>query len=132
MAYTYEFGSIASGLQFTIVYDEVLKTFTVTVLKGAMNVNALYWSDGNSNTTLSGLYQLDSTKGDQNLADNTISAWNPTKADSSLNMNGATVVWDEGTSTTEKETWDGGLKISDTGLGKTPSESYIVAGSANP
>ncbi|MDO9460633.1 MAG: hypothetical protein Q7N95_11030 [Alphaproteobacteria bacterium] len=110
--YEYEYGSVASGLQFTIVYDDVAKTFTIKVLTGAMNVNALYWSDG------------DATGGE-----GTMSGFDA-KKDASLNMNGANTVWNEdGTTSSTKETWDGGVKISSAGLGSTPPVSYITAGS---
>src|SRR3954447_5836478 len=43
-------------------------------------------------------------------------------------MNGADVVWNpDGTSTTVKETWDGGVKLSDPGLTKTPPPTYLTA-----
>src|SRR4051812_13725549 len=46
----YNFGSDAAGLKFTIdvKYDSTglgLTTFTVNVLTGSLNLNALYWKD---------------------------------------------------------------------------------------
>jgi hypothetical protein len=95
---TWNFGSDAEGLKFTVVYDSVTNKFTVTVLTGSMNVNALYWTDGDS-TANEGSY----------------AGFTGAKSESSLNMNGT------------GQTWDGGLKISDAGLGKTPPASYITA-----
>lgn len=97
--YEWDFGSVAEGLQFKVVYDSVAGTFTTTVLFGSMNVNALYWSDGNTvDSALTGL-----------------TGFTGAKSESSLNMNGS------------GEVWDGGLKISDAGLGKVPPSSYITA-----
>jgi hypothetical protein len=94
----WDFGSDAEGLKFTISYDSATNKFTVTVLTGSMNVNALYWGDGD-NTASEGSY----------------SGFSGAKSESSLNMNGT------------GEVFDGGLKISDAGLGKTPPSSYITA-----
>jgi hypothetical protein len=96
--YTWEFGSDAEGLAFTIVYDDVTKQFTVTVQTGSMNLNALYWNDGD--TTASGS-TFDDFTGD--------------KSEKSLNMNGT------------GEVWDGGIKVSDAGLGNG-GEGYVAAG----
>jgi len=95
---TWNFGSVAEGLQFKIEYDSVNNTFTVTVLTGSMNVNALYWTD-NDGTSNEGSY----------------TGFTGAKSESSLNMNGTGY------------DWDGGLKVSDAGLGKTPPPSYITA-----
>ena len=100
-SYTWDFGSDAENLKFTVVYDSVTKEFTVTVLTGSLNVNALYWGDG-----------------DAESGEGTMSGFDA-KKDSSLNMNGT------------GEVWDGGLKISNAGLGKTPPDSYISADSAH-
>src|SRR5947209_7968182 len=83
----YSFGSAAAGLQFTItaVYNTTTHdtTFTVQVITGALNVNALYWGDGDSTANESRYYQANGS-----------TAWDPNaKADSNLNMNGADVVW---------------------------------------
>ena len=46
----YEYGSAASGLQFTINTvanpEWAAPGFTVHVIQGSLNLNALYWSDG--------------------------------------------------------------------------------------
>ena len=39
--YSWEYGSSEAGLRFTVVYDDQAKTFTVTVLEGHMDMNAL-------------------------------------------------------------------------------------------
>src|SRR3954463_1277998 len=111
---TYNFGSAASGLQFDIkvVYSATLgtTTFTVVVNIGALNVNAIYWKD--SDSTFDGVVSnalATTTFYQENLANGAETAWDPNaKADANLNMNGANVVWNpDGTSTTEKEVWDG-------------------------
>ena len=108
----YEYGSDASGLCFTI--DAVANgsggtNFTVHVLTGSLNLNAVYWSDG------------DSTK------EGTLIDFTGAKSENSLNMNGANVVWnDDGTSTIAKEVYDGGIKLSDAGLGHG-TDTYLTA-----
>jgi hypothetical protein len=72
--YTWEYGSAGSGLHFTIVYDDVAQTFTVTSLEGSFDLNALWFSDG-----------ADGGEGDTTL----------TKKDNSLNMNGTGEEWDD-------------------------------------
>ena len=106
--YTWEFGAEGSGLHFTVVYDSDANTFTVNGLEGSFDLNALWFSDG----------------------DGTSDGYTLTKSDSSLNMNGSTTVWDEGTSTTEKITWDDYQKLSSTGLGSegVDKDTYITAG----
>jgi hypothetical protein len=99
--YTWDFGSVAEGLAFTIVFEN--GTFTVTVTHGSMNLNALYWTDGDSTANEGG----------------GLTGFTGAKSENSLNMNGT------------GEVWDGGIKISDAGLGKTPPDSYIVAGSGH-
>jgi hypothetical protein len=95
--YTWEFGSEGSGLHFTIVYDDVSGQFSVNSLEGSFDLNALWFSNGDS--TVDGSTTL-------------------VKSDSSLNMNGSNTVWDdEGNATSEKITWDSYLKLSSTGLG---------------
>jgi hypothetical protein len=111
----YEFGSDASGLRFTIdaVSDGAGGTkFTVHVITGSLNLNALYWSDG------------DSTGGESSSL-----GFTGAKSENSLNMNGSNVVWnDDGTSTTAKEVYDGGIKLSDVGLGKGDGSTFLTAG----
>lgn len=95
-SYTWEYGAAGSGLHFTITYNDADGTFTVTSLEGSFDLNALWFSDGN--TTSDG-YTL-------------------AKGDNSLNMNGSNEVWaDDGTSSMEKITWDDYAKLSSTGLG---------------
>jgi hypothetical protein len=113
--YEWDYGSAAAGLQFKVVYNTATSNFTVTVLTGSLNVNALYWSDG------------DSTAGE-----GTLSGFTGAKSETSLNMNGSNVLWaDDGTSTSATELYDGGLKISNAGLTGTPPDSYIVAGTSH-
>ena len=108
----YEYGSDASGLCFTIdaVSDGAGNTtFTVHVITGSLNFNALYWSDG------------DSTK------ESSLINFTGAKSENSLSMNGSNVVWnDDGTSTTAKEVYDGGIKLSDAGLGHGTA-TYLTA-----
>jgi Tol biopolymer transport system component len=82
--YTWDYGSAAAGLQFTVQYDDSNQEFTVTSLVGSFDLNALWFSDGN--TTSDG-YRL-------------------AKSQNSLNMNGTDTVWDDGTSTQQKIVWD--------------------------
>jgi hypothetical protein len=97
--YQWDFGSDAQLLKFNVVYDSGTNQFTVTVLTGSMNLNALYWNDGDN---------VDS-------ATTGLSGFSGAKSENSLNMNGT------------GEVWDGGMKISDAGLGKTPPPSYMDA-----
>jgi hypothetical protein len=46
--YTWEYGSVESGLQFTIVFDDETDQFTVKSLTGSFDLNALWLSDGNT------------------------------------------------------------------------------------
>ena len=87
--YSWEYGSIAVGLEFTIVYDSATNKFTVSVATGAVDINALWFSSGD--TTSDGYTLL--------------------KSDNNLNLNGTSTVWeDDGTSSTAKFVWDGYLK----------------------
>jgi hypothetical protein len=79
-AYTWDFGSDAEGLKFSVVYDSDTGAFTITVLTGALNVNALYWSDGDN----------------VNSIDTALSGFTGAKSESSLNMNGTGEVFDGG------------------------------------
>jgi hypothetical protein len=81
--YTWEYGSSEAGLRFTVVYDDQAKTFTVNVLEGHMDLNALWFSDGDSRS-----------EGNTKLS----------KSDNSLNMNGATQVWEDSSADSEKIT----------------------------
>ncbi|WP_448681707.1 VCBS domain-containing protein [Pseudomonas nicosulfuronedens] len=71
-SYQWDFGSAESGLQFKVVYDDT--GFTVTCLTGHMDLNALWFSDGDKNV-----------EGTVTLS----------KADNSLNLNGTGVTWDD-------------------------------------
>ena len=93
--YTWEYGDAAAGLQFTIAFDDSTDTFTVTSLAGSFDLNALWFSDGN--TTSDGYTLI--------------------KSDNSLNMNGSDTVWDDGTSSAQTIVWDTYGKLSSTGLG---------------
>jgi hypothetical protein len=90
--FTWDYGSAAAGLDFTIVFDDSNDTFTVTSQTGSFDLNALWVSDGN--TTSDG-YTL-------------------AKSDSSLSMNGSDTVWDNGTSSLQKIVWDDYGKLSST------------------
>lgn len=70
--YTWGFGVAGSGLHATVVYDSALERFEVQMLEGSMDLNALWFSDGNA---VSSGYSL-------------------SRADNSLNMNGTAVAWD--------------------------------------
>lgn len=95
----YQYGSAASGLQFTIdaVANGSGTSFNVQVLVGSLNLNAVYWGDG------------DNTANESHF-DGVFA--------NSDNINGANVLWnDNGTSTSKNEVYDGGKKLSDAGLG---------------
>ena len=94
-SYQWDFGSIESGLQFNIVFDG--SNFTVTCSSGYMDLNALWFSDGDKR--IEGTVTL-------------------SKSDSSLNLNGTGI------------TWDDYYKVSSTGLGTagTDKTSYLTAG----
>src|SRR5688572_658512 len=110
--YVWNFGSDATGLKFSVSFDG--SQFTVTVETGYLNVNALWFSDGDSSSD----------------------GFSLLKSDSSLNMNGSNTVWaydEDGNpiTTSEKTVWDEYLKLSSTGLTSTPPDSYIVAGTSH-
>ena len=102
----YEFGSAAAGLQFTITAttnaEGTHTDFTVNVLTGSLNLNAVYWSNG------------DATNDDVSGVD--LIGFTGKSSENSLNMNGS------------GEVWDGGIKLSDAGLGKVPPATYLHAG----
>lgn len=107
--YTWEFGSDSGSLHFTVTYDTATSQFSITSLTGSFDLNALWFSDGD---TLSDGYTL-------------------LKSDSSLNMNGTNTVWnDDGTSSGEKIVWDDYAKVSSTGLGTdgTDKLSFVSEG----
>jgi uncharacterized repeat protein (TIGR01451 family) len=110
----YKFGSPGSGLEFEI--DAIPDglggtTFTVHVITGSLNLNALYWGDG------------DSTAGESFKK-----GFTGANSENSLNMNGANVVWDDnGNSTGKQITYDGGVKLSDAGLGHGTA-TFLEAG----
>jgi hypothetical protein len=106
--YTWQYGSQSAGLQFEIVYDTASESFVVTSLVGEFDLNALWFSDGN--TTSDG-YSLD-------------------RSDNALNMNGNTTVWDGTTSTNNRIVWDSYLKTSSPGLGRAGrgKSTFLEAG----
>ncbi len=106
--YTWQYGSQSAGLQFEIVYDTASESFVVTSLVGEFDLNALWFSDGN--TTSDG-YRLD-------------------RSDNALNMNGNTTVWDGTTSTNNRIVWDSYLKTSSPGLGRAGrgKSTFLEAG----
>ncbi len=71
--YTWEYGDTTQALWFTASYNTVTNQWTVDMKKGSMDLNALWWSNGDSNA-------------DGNIV--------LSKADNSLNMNGTGIVWD--------------------------------------
>ncbi|WP_207884386.1 VCBS domain-containing protein, partial [Pseudomonas sp. 30_B] len=71
--YQWDFGSAASGLQFKVVYNSA-GTFTVTCTTGYLDLNALWFSDGDK------------------LVEGTVTL---AKSDNSLNMNGTGITWDD-------------------------------------
>ena len=71
-SYQWDFGSVESGLQFNIVFDG--SSFTVTCTSGYLDLNALWFSDGDK--TVEGSVTL-------------------VKSDNSLNLNGTGITWDD-------------------------------------
>jgi len=71
--YTWEYGDTTQALWFTASYNTVTNQWTVDMKKGSMDLNALWWSNGDSK------------------ADGAI---NLLSKDNSLNMNGTGIVWD--------------------------------------
>ncbi|MFV3304436.1 VCBS domain-containing protein [Pseudomonas sp. NY15181] len=71
-SYQWDFGSAASGLQFKVVFDGT--SFTVTCTSGYLDLNALWFSDGDK--LVEGVVTL-------------------AKSDNSLNMNGTGITWDD-------------------------------------
>ncbi|MCZ8306713.1 MAG: Ig-like domain-containing protein [Microcystis sp. LE19-98.1E] len=71
--YTWEYGDTTQALWFTASYNTVTNQWTVDMKKGSMDLNAFWWSNGDSN------------------ADGTIRLLSK---DNSLNMNGTGIVWD--------------------------------------
>ncbi|WP_079206297.1 Ig-like domain-containing protein [Microcystis aeruginosa FBCC-A68] len=71
--YTWEYGDTTQALWFTASYNTVTNQWTVDMKKGSMDLNALWWSNGDSN------------------ADGAIKLLSK---DNSLNMNGTNIVWD--------------------------------------
>jgi hypothetical protein len=92
----FSFGAEGSGLYFTIVITVLngVAKAEVKMIEGTMDLNALYWSDG-----------------DANAGEGSMDGF--TKKDSALNMNGA-----EGSA----QAWDGGQKLSNAGLGSAGTE----------
>ncbi|CCI15692.1 Similar to tr/Q8E9G6/Q8E9G6 [Microcystis aeruginosa PCC 9807] len=71
--YTWEYGNTNQALWFTASYNTVTNQWTVDMKNGSMDLNALWWSNGDSN------------------ADGAIKLLSK---DNSLNMNGTGIVWD--------------------------------------
>ncbi|MCZ8119132.1 MAG: Ig-like domain-containing protein [Microcystis sp. LE18-22.4A] len=71
--YIWEYGDTTQALWFTASYNTVTNQWTVDMKKGSMDLNALWWSNGDSN------------------ADGTIKLLSK---DNSLNLNGTGIVWD--------------------------------------
>ncbi|MDX1375863.1 MAG: hypothetical protein R3357_09895 [Burkholderiales bacterium] len=107
------FGSYESGLVFRIdvEHDAVADktTFKVTVLEGSLDLNAVYWGDGNATAGESGLQgdwlSQTTKKGTVDAGINDDGSMTFAGADNALNMNGVDAVW------------DGGIKLSNAGLG---------------
>lgn len=94
------YGAEGSGLYFKIKVSEGPDgklVATVEMLEGSMDLNALWFSDGDAKANEFGSTSL-------------------AKSDSSLNMNGATYDTN-GDGTQDKMTWDGVQKLSSPGLG---------------
>src|SRR4029079_19778431 len=106
--YTWDFGSADAGLQFIIEWDDLQQEFTVTSLTGSFDLNALWFSNG----------------------DTTSDGYTLVKSDNSLNMNGTNTVWDDGTSTAETFVWYDYAKRASTVLGSdgTDKVSFISDG----
>src|SRR4029079_9281654 len=93
--YTWDFGSVDAGLQFIIEWDDLQQELKVTSLTGSFDLNALWFSNG----------------------DTTSDGYTLVKSDNGLNMNGADTVWDGGTSSLQTIVWDDYAKLSSLGLG---------------
>ncbi|MFM7086974.1 MAG: hypothetical protein ACKOXO_08300 [Cyanobium sp.] len=70
--YTWNFGTAGSGLHFAVVYDSGTRQFSVNMLEGSMDLNALWFADGDSTASAAPLHSRDNA----------------------LNMNGSKVAWD--------------------------------------
>jgi hypothetical protein len=103
--HTWEYGSLAAGLQFTITYDDAAEEFTVTSQTGSFDLNALWFSDGNS----------------------TSDGYTLVKSDNSLNMNGTNIVWDDGTSSSQTIVWDDYAKLSKPGGGNVQDKIGFIS-----
>jgi hypothetical protein len=95
--YTIEYDGLTLRVEATDIGGGQL-SIKVLSEEGSANINAFYWSDGDTTT-----------------GEGSFSGFN-TKKDSSLNMEGTDV------------SWDGGIKLSDAGLGKTPPSTYLQEG----
>lgn len=73
--YSWEFGAAGSGTYAVIFYDDATQTFAVNNVEGSLDLNAIWFSDGDKTAG----------EGGAKLA----------KADSSLNMNGTQITWDD-------------------------------------
>jgi hypothetical protein len=104
--YTWEYGSLDAGLQFTITYDDTTEAFTVTGLSGSFDLNALWFSDDDADSD--GYVLL--------------------KSQNNLNMNGENVVWEDGISSEEKIVWDTYVPLSSPGSVSDNKLSFITAG----
>lgn len=101
----WKFGVEGSGLYFEIEWDGVSSSVEITMIEGSMDLNALWWSDGD-----------DASEGSVSL----------TSKQSSLNMNGSGSIDPDGNAVT----WDQVSILSSTGLGKagTSKSTYLTAG----
>src|SRR5262245_16735631 len=117
----YEYGSDPAGLHFTIsttLNPDGSTSFTVHVISGFLNLNALYWSNGD------GI--------DDDMPGTDLINFTGAPGEAALNMNGENTFWgNNGTSTTGTEVYDGGIKLSDVGVGNPPPPTYLTAGGAD-
>ncbi len=118
MSQTYHYGSSAAGLEFTITeaYDLAnnVTNFDVHLISGQMELNALYWSD-------------EDTVPNESIYDAT--TYMPFT--NSMNMNGANTLWDGTTSSTITLNWDGGVAISQPGLGNGDTNYLSIGGTTD-
>src|SRR5262245_54370094 len=110
----YEYGSDPSGLHFTI--SETLNgdgstSFTVHVISGFLNLNALYWGNGDGV--------------DDDMPGTDLINFTGAPGEAALSMSGDNTFWsNNGTSTEGPEVYDGGIKLSDVGSPAT----FLTAG----
>jgi hypothetical protein len=111
----YKYGNNAAGLEFDIETQADGNggtDFMVHVITGSLNLNAIYWSDGDGTSNESFKVGFTGAPGEN-----------------ALNMNGANVEWkDDGTFSSSQQAYDGGIKLSSAGLGNPPPATYLHAG----